>query len=188
MAFVIKTFFIQSFFIPSGSMEPTLAVEDRLLVQKISYWFDEPERGDIVVFADPGAWLNEAEIKANETRLQKLLTVVGLFPEGGHLIKRVIGVPGDKVECCDDEGRIIVNGEPIDEPYLADPSETDGTTFAIEVPAGRLWVMGDNRANSADSRAHLGEPGGGTVRADTVVGKAWLRLWPFDRFGIIQSN
>lgn len=188
MAFVVKTFFVQSFFIPSGSMEPILIKDDRLLVQKISYWMAEPKRGDIVVFDDPGSWLSEAEVKANETAVQRALTLIGLFPEGGHLIKRVIGVAGDTVECCDAEGRILVNGEPLDEPYLKDPAATDSMKFSITVPEGRLWVMGDNRANSADSRAHMELPGEGTVRADSVVGKAWLRLWPSNRFGIIENQ
>jgi len=187
LALIVKTFFFQAFYIPSDSMVPTMVKNDKLLVQKWSYWRGGPERGDVVVFRDPGNWLGGmGEDEGNA--VQDALEVVGLFPSGGHLIKRVIGVGGDKVACCDDQGRTTVNGAPIDEPYLNDQAVNADKTFSIEVPKGYLWVQGDNRGNSADSREHLGEPGGGFISDDDIVGKAWLRVWPLDRFGLIKGT
>lgn len=185
LALIVKTFFFQAFYIPSESMVPTFVKNDKLLVQKWSYWGGEPQRGDVVVFRDPGNWLNQPE---STNAVQRALEVVGLFPSGGHLIKRVIGVGGDQVACCDDQGRTTVNGEAVDEPYLNDPSVNADQAFDIKVPQGYLWVQGDNRGNSLDSRAHLGEPGGGFIAEDGVVGKAWLRVWPLGRFGLIGGT
>jgi signal peptidase I len=188
IAVVVKTFFLQAFYIPSGSMEPTMVENDRLLVQKVSYWSGDPERGDIVVFDDPGGWLAEDESRVATNPVQKALEVVGLYPTGGHLIKRVVGVGGDTVRCCTDDGRLTVNGTAVTEKYPLDPSVTADQPFEKKVPKGYLWVMGDNRDNSADSRAHLGDPGGGFVPVSDVVGKAWLRVWPFDRFGLVKGT
>jgi len=187
MAVIVKTFFLQAFYIPSESMEPTMLVDDKILVQKVSYWTGDVSRGDIVVFDDPGGWLGAEDSKQASNFLQRGLELVGLFPTGGHLIKRVIGVGGDTVECCDDQGRLIVNGKAIDEPYVLDPSLTAERTFDVKVPKGYLWVMGDNRGNSSDSRFHMGDPGGGFISEDTVVGKAWLRVWPWNRAGFIHD-
>lgn len=184
MAVVVKAFFVQAFYIPSESMEPGLLVNDKVLVQKVSYWVGGPQRGDVVVFDDPGGWLDESSSVTATNPLQKALELVGLFPTGGHLIKRVIGVGGDRVVCCDQQGRLTINGTAIDEPYtLATPDATTEQEFDVKVPEGHLWVMGDNRGNSADSRVHLGDPGGGFVDVDQVVGKAWLRVWPLNRIG-----
>lgn len=187
LALIVKTFFFQAFYIPSDSMVPTMVKDDKLLVQKWSYWSGGPERGDIVVFRDPGNWLGP-DVDESSNAVQRGLELVGLFPSGGHLIKRVVGLGGDRVVCCDAEGRTTVNGEPIDEPYLADQDVNADQTFDVKVPKGYLWVQGDNRGNSADSRAHLGEPGGGFIADDDVVGKAWLRVWPFNRFGTIEGS
>jgi len=187
MAIIVKTFFLQAFYIPSESMEPTMLVDDKILVQKVSYWTGGVSRGDIVVFDDPGGWLSPDDSQKATNFLQRGLEVIGLFPTGGHLIKRVIGVGGDTVACCDEQGRLTVNGKPIDEPYVLDPSVTADRTFEVEVPDGYLWVMGDNRGNSADSRSHLGDPGGGFISEDTVVGKAWVRVWPWNRAGFIRD-
>ena len=116
MAVVVKAFFLQAFYIPSESMEPTMLVDDKILVEKVSYWGGEADRGDIVVFDDPGGWLNAAESRKATNPVQRALEVVGLFPTGGHLIKRVVGVGGDAVKCCDGSGHITVNGTPLDEP------------------------------------------------------------------------
>jgi len=186
MAVVVKTFFLQAFYIPSESMEPTMLVDDKILVQKVSYWGSDVKRGDIVVFDDPGGWLGAEDSRHASNVLQSALEKVGLFPTGGHLIKRVIGVGGDTVKCCS-SGKLTVNGTPLDEPYVLDETATKDETFEVKVRDGYLWVMGDNRGNSSDSRAHLGDPGGGQVSEDSVVGKAWLRVWPLGRAGFIHK-
>ncbi len=188
MAVVVKAFFLQAFYIPSESMEPTMLVDDKILVEKVSYWAGEPDRGDIVVFDDPGGWLNASESRKATNPVQRGLEIIGLFPTGGHLIKRVIGVGGDEVKCCDGSGHITVNGTALDEPYLQDADATANQTFDVVVPEDHLWVMGDNRANSADSRMHLGDPGGGFIAEDAVVGKAWLRVWPLSRLGFMGGS
>ncbi len=180
LAVVIKAFLMQAFYIPSGSMNDTLVFNDRILVQKVSYWgADGPDRGDIVVFSDPGGWLDASAGPRPSNVISKALEFVGLFPTGGHLVKRVIAVGGDTVQCCDKQGRVQVNGTPLQErPYLAPGTRPSLTTFKQEVPKGYLWVMGDNRAESADSRVHLGDPGGGFVPVDNVVGKVFAVVWP----------
>jgi signal peptidase I len=183
LAIGIKYFFVQAFYIPSPSMEPMFIKNDRILVQKVSYWGSkDPHRGDIVVFKDPGNWLNEDETRAATNPVTRTLEAVGLYPSGGHLVKRVIGVGGDRVKCCDPEGRVTVNGKAIDESsYLPKGTMPSEDPFDVRVPEGHLWVMGDNRSNSADSRAHMGEPGGGFVADDLVVGKVWALIWPWKR-------
>jgi signal peptidase I len=213
LAIVIKALFVQAFYIPSESMEPGLIQNDRILVQKVSYWFGgEPDNGDVVVFEDPGEWLGPTEA-AGPTGVAKLLSHVGLYPTGGHLVKRVIGTPGDVVHCCDAEGRLQVNGVPIDESgYLADDPAarcaaplgrelTDRKAeslkrpcdWSITVPEGKLFVLGDNRAHSADSRAHMcGEfedpcTQSPWVDVDLVVGKVFALVWPQDRWDWITT-
>ena len=180
LAVGIKALFMQAFYIPSGSMNDTLVFNDRILVQKVSYWGGgEPERGDVVVFADPGGWLDEQQVPQPRNPLAKALETFGLFPTGGHLVKRVVAVGGDTVRCCDRQGRVRVNGIPLEEQdYLAPGAEPSLITFKQKVPEGYLWVMGDNRGESADSRVHLGDPGGGFVPVDDVVGKVFSVVWP----------
>ncbi|MBC9224713.1 signal peptidase I [Aeromicrobium sp. 636] len=180
LALVVKALLFQAFVIPSSSMVPTLAEQDKIVVQKWSYWAGEPQRGDVVVFKDPGQWLTDVD---PPSPWQRALQAVGLSPAGGHLVKRVIGVAGDEVRCCDAEGRTLVNGEPVDEPYLADAQDNAERTFQVTVPRGRLWVQGDNRGNSKDSRLHVDDAGEGFVPVDLVVGRLWWRVWPLDRFG-----
>ncbi|MDX6276110.1 MAG: signal peptidase [Nocardioidaceae bacterium] len=188
MAVIVKTFFLQAFYIPSESMEPTMLVNDKILVQKVSYWTGDVKRGDVVVFDDPGGWLGEEDSRHATNPIQRALEVVGLYPTGGHLIKRVIGVGGDKVVCCNEKGKMTVNGKVLDEPYLLDQqAPASDQAFSVVVPKSHLWVMGDNRGNSADSRSHLGDPGGGFIADKEVVGKAWLRVWPWSRAGIIHK-
>jgi signal peptidase I len=179
---IVKTFFVQMFFVPSGSMRPLFVDDDRILVEKISYWNSPVHRGDVVVFDDPGGrWLG-AEGAQKLTPVQKALSEVGLYPTGGHLVKRVIGVGGDRVKCCDAKGRMTVNGVPLDEKsYIARGAAPSDRPFDVTVPKGRLWVMGDNRGNSEDSRFHQDLPGGGTVPEKDVVGKVWAIVWPLDR-------
>jgi len=187
MAVIVKTFFLQAFYIPSESMEPTMKPDDKILVQKVSYWGGDVSRGDIVVFDDPGGWLDAADSRQANNLLQRSLETVGLFPTGGHLIKRVVGVGGDSVQCCDTAGKITVNGAALDEPYLLDETANRDQPFNITVPEGYLFVMGDNRNNSADSRAHLGDPGGGFIAEESVVGKSWVRVWPLNRAGFLRG-
>ncbi|MGZ4482866.1 MAG: signal peptidase I [Nocardioidaceae bacterium] len=188
VAAVVKTFFVQMFFVPSGSMEPLLQDNDRILVQKVSYWSGDVQRGDVVVFDDPGGrWLG-AEGTTPLSPVQKLLSDVGLYPSGGHLVKRVIGVGGDHVRCCDKRGRITVNGVALHETdYIKNGADPSDKRFNVTVPKGRLWVMGDNRSDSADSRFHQSLPGGGTVTVKDVVGKVWAIVWPLDRMTLLHT-
>jgi len=202
LAVVVKTFFVQAFYIPSGSMKPGLVVNDRIMVQKVSYWGDDgPDRGEIVVFEDPGGWL-EGEPAGPTNNLTKLLAKVGLFPTGGHLVKRVIGTAGDTVHCCDDAGRLEINGAAIDEDdFIAPQDDCDGPMpsgcrrdWEVVVPDGELFVMGDNRSASADSSARLCEddqrrcdPGDAFVPVDLVVGKVFALVWPLGHFRLIGT-
>jgi signal peptidase I len=198
-AVVIKTFLAQAFYIPSVSMEPGLVENDRIVVQKVSYWGNgTPERGDVVVFKDPGGWLSASDSTEPDNVLVKAMSRIGLYPTGGHLVKRVIGVGGDTVECCDDQGRLMVNGEPIDEPYIRMPRSgcagpvygCEGSWSSGKIPEGHIFVMGDNRAESADSSRHMCREdyetdcvsGSEFVPVDLVVGKVFVLLWPADHF------
>jgi len=183
LAIGIKYFFVQAFYIPSESMEPLFIKNDRILVQKISYWGgSNPQRGDIIVFKDPGTWLSGDETRAASNPVTKGLELIGLYPSGGHLVKRVIGIGNDRVKCCDSRGRVTVNGKALDEKsYLPKGTQPSDEPFDVTVPPGRLWVMGDNRSDSFDSRGHLGDPGGGMVSTDLVVGKVWALIWPWKR-------
>ena len=189
IALGLKTFLVQAFVIPSGSMEQTIRINDRVLVDKLTPWFGwEPERGDVVVFRDPGGWLEGEQDSGSEgpigvRQAQDFLTWIGLLPsdDDQDLIKRVIALGGDTVACCDPEGRVTVNGAPLDEPYLHPGNEPSQIEFEVTVPEGRLFVMGDHRSNSADSRYHLEEEGG-TVPVDLVVGRAVVIAWPFSHW------
>ncbi|MFE9612557.1 signal peptidase I [Streptomyces sp. NPDC006012] len=187
IALVLKTFLVQAFVIPSGSMEQTIRIGDRVLVDKLTPWFgSEPQRGDVVVFHDPGRWLaGEQTGKKNDPvvvkQIKEGLSFIGLLPSDNEkdLIKRVIGVGGDHVKCCDTQGRITVNGVPLSESdYLYPGNAPSSTPFDVTVPQGRLWVMGDHRGNSADSRAHQDTDYGGTVSLNSVVGRAIIIGWP----------
>jgi len=185
---IVKTFFVQMFFVPSGSMRPLFVDDDRILVQKMSYWAGDVHRGDVVVFDDPGGrWLG-AEGAPRLTPVQKGLSEIGLYPTGGHLVKRVIGVGGDRVVCCDKSGRVTVNDVALNErSYIMAGASPSERRFDITVPEGRLWVMGDNRPNSEDSRFHTDLPGQGTVPEKDVVGKVWAIVWPFGRSHLLHE-
>jgi signal peptidase I len=182
---VVKAFFMQMFFVPSASMNPELVEEDRILVEKISMWDGGVERGDVVVFEDPGGWLGATP---EPTGFQEFLSLLGLYPEGGHLVKRVIAVGGERVVCCDKQGRLTVDGAPLDEQeYLRTDTAPSQKQFDVVVPDDAVWVMGDNRSNSQDSRFHLSDPGKGAVPLDNVVGKVWGIVWPIDRLEILDQ-
>ncbi|MEE6272721.1 signal peptidase I [Georgenia wangjunii] len=192
LSILIKTFLVQAFFIPSGSMEQTLEVGDRVLVSKLAPGPLDVHRGDVVVFVDPGGWLGEPPPDTRnvlQRGAENVLTFIGLLPHnaGEHLIKRIIGVGGDTVACCDAEGRLTVNGEGIDEPYLHPGVSPSDTEFERLVPEDHVWLMGDNRSNSQDSRAHQGRAGGGAVPMGNVVGKAFVVLWPVDSWGLLRN-
>jgi signal peptidase I len=195
IALVLKTFLVQAFVIPSGSMEQTIRIGDRVLVDKLTPWFgSKPERGDVVVFKDPGGWLERGQTGGGDDpvvvkQVKEFLTFIGLLPSDDEqdLIKRVVAVGGDTVKCCDKDGRITVNGTPLDEPYLHPGNAPSQLKFQVTVPSGRLFVMGDHRANSADSRFHLDEAGRGTVAEDLVVGRAVVIAWPFGHWRRLEE-
>ncbi|MEV7081275.1 signal peptidase I [Streptomyces sp. NPDC093516] len=196
IALVLKTFLVQAFVIPSGSMEQTIRIGDRVLVDKLTPWFgSEPQRGDVVVFKDPGGWLQDEQPTAKKDdpvvikQIKEGLTFIGLLPSENEkdLIKRVVGVGGDRVKCCDAQGRVTVNGVPLNEDYLYPGAAPSDTPFDITVPQGRLWVMGDHRNNSADSRAHQDTDYGGTVSEDEVVGRAMVIAWPLGHWTTLEE-
>ncbi|KUJ64649.1 S26 family signal peptidase [Streptomyces albus subsp. albus] len=186
---LVSTFVVQPFLIPSGSMENTFRPGDRVLVNKLAYRFgDQPRRGDVVVFDGTGSFDREAP---SENPVLGLLRTVGAAvglaePAQTDYIKRVVGVGGDRVTCCDKRGRIKVNGRAVDEPYLHPGDAPSRVRFDIVVPKGRLWVMGDHRDDSRDSRDHLGAPGGGTVPVDRVIGRADWIGWPLGRLSSVS--
>ena len=188
LAIIIKSLFVQAFYIPSPSMEPQFVKNDRILVQKVSYWGSaSPSRGDIVVFKDPGDWLDETDAAQPHSPVTKVMEKIGLYPTGGHLVKRVIGTGGDRVVCCDTKGRITVNGKALDEEsYLPKGTAPSTVKFDRKVPKDHLWMMGDNRGASFDSRGHMGGPGGGYVDQDLVVGKVFSLIWPAGRAQFIH--
>ncbi|MCZ0981461.1 signal peptidase I [Streptomyces diastatochromogenes] len=188
LALLIKTFLVQAFSIPSESMMNTLQKGDRVLVDKLTPWFgSEPERGEVVVFHDPGGWL-EGQETPKPNVVQKFLSFIGLMPsaEEKDLIKRVIAVGGDTVSC-KEGGKVVLNGVALDESaYLAPGAVPCQDSFGpIKVPKDRIWVMGDNRQNSLDSRFHQQLPGGGTVSNDEVVGRAVVIAWPVTRWATL---
>jgi len=183
LASLLRAFVLQAFVIPSGSMEDTLDINDRVVVSKLTTRFGSVHRGDVVVFSDPGSWLAAEPVAVPPTGVRGAvrhgLQFVGLVPNDaqGHLIKRVIGVPGDRVQS-DANSRVRVNGYVLPESdYLKPGANPTDCTFDVTVPAGSLFVLGDNRGNSGDSRFH------GLVPISLVTGRAVARVWPVDRIG-----
>ncbi|AEW96804.1 signal peptidase I [Streptantibioticus cattleyicolor NRRL 8057 = DSM 46488] len=195
IALVLKTFLVQAFVIPSGSMEQTIRIGDRVLVDKFTPWFGyQPQRGDVVVFQDPGHWLDGEPKPAPDPPVVKqvkaFFTFIGLLPAANEqdLIKRVIAVGGDHVRCCDAQGRVTVNGTSVNEPYIDPGNPPSRIPFDITVPPGRVWVMGDHRSDSADSRYHMTEPGQGTVAVKQVVGRAFVIAWPTSHWRTLSDR
>ena len=187
LSFVIKTFFFRAYYIPSGSMENTLQINDRIFANLMVPGPFELERGDVVVFRDDLDWLPPLE--SQPTAVESALSFVGILPAAGeqYLVKRIIGTAGDTVECCTVDGKLSINGTPIDEPYIYPGNAPSDMAFTVTVPEGKLWVMGDHRAESADSRFHP-DVQGGFVDVESVQGKASVISWPLSRWGTIDSH
>ena len=189
LAIVIKTFVFQAFFIPSGSMEDTLDIGDRVLINKVVYHMRPIHRGDIVVFDGNGSWDFDPPASSNifGKAVNELEGLIGVSQDPSIYIKRVIGLPGDHVVCCTAKGQVTVNGVPLSESSYLYPGNVPSTQrFNITVPAGRLWVMGDHRLISYDSRGHMGDPGGGTIPESAVLGRAFVIVWPPSRWTILN--
>jgi signal peptidase I len=189
LALVIKSFVVQAFWIPSGSMENTLEVNDRVLINKLVYHLRPIHRGDIIVFDGTGSWNFGPPADSNifSKAVSELEGIVGISHDSAIYIKRVIGLPGDHVACCDRGGRVTVNGVPLSEgSYLFPGNQPSAQKFAVTVPPGRLWVMGDHRDVSYDSRGHQGDPGGGTIPESGVLGRAFVIIWPLSRAGFLN--
>jgi signal peptidase I len=187
---IITTFIVKPFSIPSGSMENTLLVGDRVLVNRMVYLLRDVQRGDVIVFDGTDSFVPAGD-KPQRNPISGALTWVGqslglIQPDSTDFIKRVIGVAGDRVVCCDVEGRITINGVALDESYLYPGDVPSYDDFDVVVPAGKLWVMGDHRSNSADSRSHMGDPGGGFVPTSKVIGRAMVVLWPPSELKVIS--
>lgn len=184
ISFVVKTFFMRAFYIPSESMEETLAVDDRIAVNLLAPQLMDVERGDVVVFEDTRQWWGGGQ-EPETNAVQDALTFIGLMPDtSSHfVVKRVIGVGGDTVECCTDDGLIQVNGEPIEEPYIYEGNSPSDMDFSVEVPEDHVWLLGDHRAASADSRFHVEEADMGAVAEDDIIGRSVAIIWPWDRWG-----
>jgi signal peptidase I len=194
LSLIVKTWLVQAFYIPSESMENTLLVGDRVIVNKLVPSPISLKRGDIIVFEDPDHWLPAAvpvQRSALSSALNSTLTFVGLLPsdEGNHLIKRVIGLPGDHVVCCNVQKQLMVNGVALNEPYIFPGDVPSQESFNITVPPGRVWVMGDHRSDSADSRPHDENSGGakGSVPESLIVGRAITVVWPVQHWAWLSN-
>lgn len=189
LAMVIRAFVFQPFYIPSSSMENTLKIGDTIGVNKMSPLFFDIKKGDIVVFKDPGNWVSESNLTTSKSFLDKVIGILDITSseDDVFVIKRVIGVGGDTVECKGEGHPILVNGKAIKEEYLKEKVASN-MAFKVQVPKGRIWVMGDNRNNSADSRYHQNDEFNGTISTDAVVGKAFSIIMPFSHMQILSGT
>ena len=191
VSLIIKSFFVQFFYIPSGSMEDTLRIKDRVAVNKVPFISKTIKRGDIVVFRDPDHWLSEPTPSTGPIILDKLregLIALGVLPNPAkqHLVKRVIGIGGDHVVCCDNNKMITVNGKALNERYIFKGDHPSDMNFDMRVPMGKIWVMGDHRGASADSRYHQDDINKGMVPVSKVVGRVVAVIWPSNHAKIIS--
>lgn len=193
ISFLVKTFLVQAFYIPSGSMENTLHVGDRVSVNRLgTITGNGIQRGDVVVFHDSAGWLGSDGTTKGSGAIhlfKTLLTDVGVLPDSSKkfLIKRVIGIPGDHVVCCSAKGNLKVNGRKLDESsYIYTGNKPSEVAFNVVVPLGRIWVMGDHRGDSADSRFHRDDQNNGFVPVNQVVGRAFFLLWPLSRASVLK--
>ena len=188
----IKTFIVQFFFIPSGSMENTLQIDDRVAVNRLPFISNNIKRGDVVVFRDPDNWLPAADIETAPFIMAKAkaaLVAVGVLPNPAkqYLVKRVVGVAGDRVICCTTTGKITVNGKEMVEPYIFDGNVPSDMNFDVTVPKGKLWVMGDHRGASADSRYHQEDINKGFVPLNRVTGRVLAVIWPIKNISLVPN-
>lgn len=192
VSLLIKSFLVQFFYIPSGSMENTLQIGDRVAVNKLPFISKTINRGDVVVFRDPANWLPEPYEASGNKVLGKIkdgLVTVGVLPNPAkqYLVKRVIGVAGDKVICCDN-GKLTINGKETSEPYIFAGNKASDLDFNITVPEGKIWVMGDHRGSSADSRYHQDDVNNGFVPVSKVTGQVFATIWPIKSVGLVPGQ
>jgi signal peptidase I len=193
VSLLIKTLLVQFFFIPSGSMENTLQIQDRVAVNKLPFISKNINRGDVVVFRDPANWLPEPFSSGENRIVAKIkegLVLVGVLPNPTkqYLVKRVIGVAGDRVICCSKSGKLTINGKEATEPYIFAGNKVSEMDFNITVPEDKIWVMGDHRSASADSRYHQDDVNNGFVPVSRITGRAYAIIWPIKNIGIISSQ
>jgi len=193
VSLLIKTFLVQFFYIPSGSMENTLQIQDRVAVNKLPFISKNISRGDVVVFRDPANWLPEQYVDEQNkvvTKIKEGLVLVGVLPNPAkqYLVKRVIGVAGDKIICCAKDGKLTINGKETDEPYIFKGNKPSELEFNVTVPEGKIWVMGDHRGASADSRYHQDDVNNGFVPVSKVTGRVYAIIWPFKNLSLVSSQ
>ena len=191
VSLLIKSFLVQFFYIPSGSMENTLQIKDRVAVNRVPFIGNDISRGDVIVFRDPAGWLPEASsVDGNRVTnaIREGLVIVGVVPNPAkqYLVKRVIGVAGDKVVAKDQV--LTINGKPTKEPYIFAGNSPSDTDFNITVPEGKVWVMGDHRGASGDSRVHQDDVNNGMVPVEKITGRVIATIWPLNRIGFVSSQ
>jgi len=193
VSLIIKTFLVQFFFIPSGSMENTLQISDRVAVNKIPFISGSIHRGDVVVFRDPANWLPEPYAGSENkvvAKIKEAFVAVGVLPNPAkqYLVKRVIGVAGDHIICCSKSGALEINGKEAVEPYIFAGNKPSEMDFNVTVPEGKVWVMGDHRGASADSRYHQDDVNNGFVPVSRITGRVYGIIWPLNHAGLVPSQ